>query len=772
MSGTCEERAGAARYRVELAVGGMTCASCAARTERTLNQLDGVVASVNFATETATVTCPETTTMADLVRAIEAIGYTATPVSGGPAGASAGSAPQRPQPEGSPWPRLAVSGILTVPVLALSMVPAWQFDGWQWLVLLLATPVVTWGAWPFHRAALVNLRHGVATMDTLISLGVVISTGWSLSVLAFGSSSDHIYLEVGSTLTTFLLAGRVAEARAKRRATSALRALLALGAKDAVVLRDGNEVRVGAERLVPGDLLVVRPGEKIATDGVVVEGTSALDESMITGESVPADAGPGRAVVGATVNLTGRLVIRATRVGADTYLAQLARLVTEAQSGKAPIQRLADRISAVFVPAVIAVAGLVFAGRLVLGQDSVTAITAGVAVLIVACPCALGLATPMALLVGTGRGAHRGIVIRGPEILESTRRIDTVVLDKTGTITTGLMELQSAVPVEGQAADDLLRYAGAVEHASEHPVAAAIAAGARLRLGSGDRPSVTGFAALPGLGARGSVNGHDVLVGQARAMTDSGHAIPEELASAALAATESGRTGIFVAVDGEVAGLLTVADTVRPNAAEAIASLRDLGLRPVLLTGDHTAVARSVAGAVGIDEVIAEVLPEGKVEVIQRLQTSGRVVAMVGDGINDAAALACSDLGIAMGTGTDIAIEASDLTLVRSDLAAVADAIGLSRATLRTIKGNLFWAFAYNVAAIPLAAAGLVAPVLAAAAMASSSLFVVGNSLRLFRWRPAGEQRGAATELPGAATRPARSGDPVEVVQGDGVSEG
>jgi Cu+-exporting ATPase len=741
--------------RVELAIGGMTCASCASRIEKKLNRLDGVEASVNFATETATVTYPRTLAVEDLVRTVEATGYQARVPQPAPPRSEAAPAPD----EGSASPeevslrqRLVVSALLTAPVLVLAMVPALQVRNWQWLALTLASPVVVWGAWPFHRAAAVNLRHGAATMDTLISLGTAVSYLWSLYALFFGdagepgmrmqfrlvapegSATGEIYLEVGAALTTFLLAGRYFEARAKRRAGSALRALLHLGAKDAVVVRDGREQRVGVEQLAVGDLFVVRPGEKIATDGVVVEGTSAVDESMITGESVPVEVGPGRPVVGATVNAGGRLLVRATRVGADTQLAQITRLVTAAQSGKAPVQRLADRVSAVFVPTVILVAVSVFGVWLLLGHSSAAAVTAGVAVLIVACPCALGLATPTALLVGTGRGAQLGILIRGPQVLESTRRVDTVVLDKTGTVTTGSMVLLDAVPAAGVTVADLLRNAGAVEHASEHPIAAAIAAGAAERVG--DLPSVSDFAGLPGLGARGRVGAHEVLVGREQLLREAGLSVPAEVGQAVREASARGATAVLVAWDGTVRGALTVADGVKPTSAEAVRRLRALGLRPVLLTGDNRTVARAVAAVVGVDDVIAEVLPADKVSVVKRLQAGGGTVAMVGDGVNDAAALAAADLGIALGTGTDAAIEASDLTLVRGDLTVAADAIRLSRATLATIKGNLFWAFAYNVAAIPLAALGLVTPVLAAAAMAFSSIFVVTNSLRLFRFRP------------------------------------
>jgi Cu+-exporting ATPase len=693
---------------VELRVGGMTCASCAARVEKKLNRLDGVSATVNYATATAHVRYLGSVGVDELVGTVESIGYSAAP----PEQAAPGSEP-------SLRTRVVVNALLTAPLFLLTMVPAVQFPGWQWLALALATPVATWGAWPFHRAALRGARHLTASMDTLISLGVTVAFGWSLYALATGT--DHIYLEVAAALATFLTVGRWFESRAKRRAGSALRALLDLGAKEVAVLRGGAEVRVPVGELAPGDRFVVRPGEKIATDGVVAEGASAVDVSMVTGESVPVEVRAGDSVVGATVNVGGRLVVEATRVGEDTQLAHMARLVRDAQSGKAPVQRLADRIAGVFVPAVIAVAVATLGGWLVAGGGVRDAVTAAVAVLIIACPCALGLATPTALLVGTGRGAQLGILIKGPEVLEATRRIDTVVLDKTGTVTTGTMALVGQESAGGTSPARLLRYAAAVEHASEHPIARAIIAAA-----PDDLPVVNEFENLPGLGAQGTVDGHAVLVGRPRLLADRGITVPEVGAE--------GRTTVAVAVDGAYAGVLFVADAVKPTSVAAVAQLRRLGLTPVLLTGDTTATARAVAAEVGIDEVTAEVLPADKVEVVRRLQAEGRVVAMVGDGVNDAAALATADLGLAMGTGTDVAIEASDLTLVRGDLTAVPEAIRLSRATLRTIRGNLFWAFAYNTAAIPLAVLGLVTPVLAALAMALSSLAVVTNSLRLFRF--------------------------------------
>ncbi|EOD66693.1 heavy metal translocating P-type ATPase [Amycolatopsis vancoresmycina] len=678
--------------RVELAIGGMTCASCAARVERKLNKVDGVTATVNYATEKAQVSFPGRLSVDDLKAVVEAAGYSA----------------RLPEPEAkekTPRNRLLVSAALTVPLIALAMVPAWQFPGWAWAALALAAPVVTWGAWPFHRAAAVNLRHATATMDTLISLGVVASVAWSLYALVFGGGHHHLYFEVAAAVTTFILAGRYFETRAKRRAGAALRALMELGAKDVTVLRDGAEHLVPVADLREGDLFLVRPGEKIATDGVITEGGSAVDTSMLTGEPVPVEVGPGDAVTGATVNVGGRLFVRATRVGDDTRLAQMARLVEAAQNGKAGAQRLADRVSAVFVPLVVLAALATLVVWLATGGRPDQAFTAAVAVLIIACPCALGLATPTALLVGTGRGAQLGILVKGPEVLESTRRVDTVVLDKTGTVTTGRMTL-----VEG--AGEALRLAGAVEAASEHPIGRAIAEAAKQRFGP--LPAVTDFRSTPGVGVTGVVDGRMITVGRAEA---------------------DGATAVDVTWDGEVHGRLVVADTIKPTSARAVAELCALGLMPVLLTGDNAGAARAIAAEAGIDEVVAEVLPEEKVAVVKRLQAEGRVVAMVGDGVNDAAALAQADLGLAMGTGTDAAIEASDLTLVRGDLRAAADAIRLARRTLSTIRGNLFWAFAYNVAALPLAALGLLDPMIAGAAMACSSAFVVSNSLRLRRFR-------------------------------------
>lgn len=748
---------------VELEIGGMTCASCAMRIEKKLNKLDGVNATVNYATEKARVTAPAGVDQAELIAAVEAAGYRAelpappAPATGGPDApgeATAARGETRADRElRSLRTRLIASVVLTVPVILISMIPALQFTYWQWASLALAAPVITWGAWPFHRAALVNLRHGAATMDTLVSLGVTSAFLWSLYALFLGTAGEpgmvhafeltvapsdgaaNLYLEVAAGVTMFVLLGRYLEKRSKRAAGAALRALLELGAKDVAVLRDGVETRIPVEQLAVGDEFVVRPGEKIATDGIVVEGRSAVDASLVTGESVPVEVEAGDAVVGATVNAGGRLVVRATRVGADTQLAQMARLVEDAQAGKAEVQRLADRVAGVFVPIVILIAVGTLGAWLGGGFPVAAAFTAAVAVLIIACPCALGLATPTALLVGTGRGAQLGVLIKGPEVLESTRRVGTIVLDKTGTVTSGRMSLAGVIPAAGVDESELLRLAGALEHASEHPIAKAIATGAAARVGV--LPTPESFDNRPGLGVHGVVDGHLVLVGRPALLAEWSIEPDARVAASVAEAEAEGRTAVVVAWDGAVRGALTVADAVKPTSADAIARLRGLGLEPILLTGDNETVARRVAAEVGIDRVIAEVLPADKVAVVSRLQGEGRTVAMVGDGVNDAAALAQADLGIAMGTGSDVAIEAADLTLVRGDLLAAVDAIRLSRRTLRVIKGNLFWAFAYNVAAIPLAALGLLNPMLAGAAMAFSSVFVVGNSLRLRAFRSA-----------------------------------
>ncbi|QGN45681.1 heavy metal translocating P-type ATPase [Micromonospora sp. WMMC415] len=752
MTTTSKQPLPMAPHRIELAIGGMTCASCAARIEKKLNRMPGVTATVNYATEKATVAYADDVTPGDLIATVEKTGYTAV-VPPPPVQAGGEPAAEPVDELRGLRTRLWASIVLTVPVIVLAMVPAWQFTYWQWLSLTLAAPVVVWGGLPFHRAAWVNLRHGAATMDTLVSLGTLAAFGWSVWALFLGTAgtpgmthpfsfdivrgdgAGNIYLEAAAGVTTFILAGRYFEARSKRTAGAALRALLELGAKDVAVLRDGVETRIPVDQLAVGDRFVVRPGEKVATDGVVDEGTSAVDASMLTGESVPVEVAPGDTVVGATVNAGGRLVVRATRVGGDTQLAQMARLVEAAQTGKAAVQRLADRISGVFVPIVIALAAGTLGWWLGSGAGPTAAFTAAVAVLIIACPCALGLATPTALLVGTGRGAQLGILIKGPEVLESTRRVDTVVLDKTGTVTTGRMALVDVLPATGEDRAEVLRIAGALEAASEHPIARAVAAGAAE---AGGLSPVTGFANLEGLGVSGSVEGREVLVGRPRLLRERGVDVTGEVSAAVTTAEAAGRTAVLVGWDGRARGVLAVADVAKPTSASAVARLRDLGLSPVLLTGDNETVARAVATEVGIAEVIAEVLPAEKVDVVRRLQGEGRVVAMVGDGINDAAALAQADLGLAMGTGTDVAIEASDLTLVRGDLTAAVDAIRLSRRTLAIIKGNLFWAFAYNVAALPLAAAGLLNPMIAGAAMAFSSVFVVANSLRLRGFRPVG----------------------------------
>ncbi|MBK7621956.1 MAG: copper-translocating P-type ATPase [Kineosporiaceae bacterium] len=756
----------------------MTCASCAARIEKKLNKLDGVIASVNYATETAHVVFPDHLDPAELVATVEKSGYGASlpppPATTHPDDAAADTSQAaddvRDDEAAALRQRLLISAALALPVLALAMIPALQFRNWQWISLTLASPVAIWGAWPFHRSAVMNARHLATTMDTLVSLGITAAYTWSLYALLFTTTGDSgmtmadmaamrehgmaaadLYLEAAAAVTVFLLAGRYAEARAKRRSGAALRALLDLGAKDVAVLRADPaqprgpriEQRIPISRLTVGEEFIVRPGEKVATDAVVVEGRSALDESLLTGEPVPVEVGPGDEVTGATINTSGRLVLRAVRVGEATRLAQIGRLVTDAQSGKAPVQRLADRVSAVFVPVVLVLAVATLVGWLLITGDVTRAFTAAVAVLIIACPCALGLATPTALLVGTGRGAQLGVLIKGPEVLEQTRRADTVVLDKTGTVTEGRMSLVGVEPVEPFTSAGLLQLAAAVEYASEHPVARAIVAAAedsRESTVSMPGAQLSDFRSTQGLGVSGVVEGRRVQVGRAGWIEDAGTVLPEQISDAARRAEQAGRTTVVVAVDGEAAGVLTVADAVKPSSREAIDQLRELGLRPVLLTGDNEAAALIVAEQVGIAarDVIAGVLPEGKVDVVRRLQSEGRVVAMVGDGVNDAAALAQADLGLAMGTGTDVAIEASDLTLVRADLRAAVDAVRLSRRTLATIKGNLFWAFAYNVAAIPLAASGLLNPMIAGGAMAFSSVFVVTNSLRLRRFASAG----------------------------------
>ncbi len=751
---------------VELPITGMTCASCANRIERKLNKLDGVTASVNYATEKASVAFDAgTVAPPQLIAAVQAAGYDAVLPSAEPAGpAEDGDEVDETAPLRR---RLLITAPLAFVVLALSMISALQFDNWQWLALQLATPVVVWGAWPFHRAAWVNLRHGAATMDTLVSLGVLTAFVWSMYALFLGdagvtgmkmglslsaSGGDELYLEIAAVVTSFLLAGRYFEARSKRRAGAALKALLEMGAKDVSVLdADGGERRIPVEQLAVGQRFVVRPGEKVATDGVVAEGASAVDQSLLTGESVPVEKAPGDEVAGASVNAGGRLVVRATKVGADTALAQIARLVTEAQTGKAAVQRLADRISGVFVPVVIGIALATLGFWLGSGADVKFALTSAVAVLIIACPCALGLATPTALLVGTGRGAQLGLLIKGPEILESTRKVDTIVLDKTGTVTTGRMSLIEVAVAGDAERGDVLRIAGALEDASEHPIAQAIARAARDELGR--LPAVEGFVNREGLGVEGVVDGHGVQVGRPSLMAEWSLAIPAELDAARHAAEQRGRTAVLAAWDGAVRAVLVVADTVKPGSAQAVASLRALGLRPVLLTGDNETTARAVAAEVGIDEVIAEVLPADKADVVRRLQDEGRVVAMVGDGVNDAPALAQADLGLSIGTGTDVAIEASDLTLVSGDLRAAGDAIRLSRATLRTIKQNLTWAFGYNIAAIPLAAAGLLNPLIAGAAMGLSSISVVANALRLRRF--GSSYRATPAERPAVAGAPA-----------------
>jgi Cu+-exporting ATPase len=723
MGAVAQTRERAGPDRVELALEGMTCASCATRIEKRLNRLDGVAATVNFATEQASVAFDRSqASLEDLIAAVEAAGYHA-------------SLPREAltdEDAAKRWRlRLLVAIALSAPLMALAWIPAARFAGWDWVSLTLATPVVFWCGWPFHRAAALNARHLAATMDTLISVGTLAAWTWSTVVLVGGVSED-LYFDAAGAITALIILGRYFEARAKRRSGEAIRKLIELGAREARVLRGGEEVLVPVEELAVGDLFVVRPGEKIAADGVVESGEAAVDASMLTGESVPVEIGPGDEVAAATINASGRLVVRATRVGAETALAQIARLVAQAQAGKAKVQRLADRVSAVFVPIVIGLSLLTLAAWLLLGSTAGAAFTAAVAVLIIACPCALGLATPTALMVGSGRGAQLGILIKGPETLEQTRQVTTIVLDKTGTVTEGRMRVAALEPQPGVGEEDLLRLAAAAEDSSEHPIARAIAAHGRERPGS--LPEAERFVNRAGLGVEALVDGRDVLVGRPAFLAEREIALGPELSAAAARLEDAGNTVVAVAWEGSARGVIAVADTVRPTSATAIAELKRLGLTPVLLTGDNERVALAVAERVGIERVLAGVLPDGKAAEIQRLQEAGEVVAMVGDGVNDAPALAQADLGLSIGTGTDVAIEASDLTLVSGDLRAAGDAIRLARRTLRTIKGNLFWAFAYNVAAIPLAIAGLLNPIIAAAAMSFSSVFVVTNSLRLRRF--------------------------------------
>lgn len=737
--------------RIDLNVGGMTCASCANRVEKKLNRMPGVEASVNYATEKATIFAEDGIAVADLIATVEKTGYSA-------------QVPEQPTSEpaaedtdpadlelASLRQRMIGSIILSVPVILISMVPALQFPNWQWLMLTLTAPVVVWAGWPFHKAALVNLRHGSTTMDTLVSLGTSAALAWSVYALFFGTAGElglkhhfefsiapsdgaaNIYLEAAAGVTMFILIGRYIEHRSKRRAGEAIRELMNLGAKDVAILVGGAEKRIPIEELAVGDRFVVRPGEKIATDGEVVEGSSAIDASLITGESVPVEVSPGDEVTGATVNAGGRIVVEARRVGSDTQLAQMARMVEQAQSGKAEAQQLADKISSIFVPIVLVLAAGTLITWLALGNGAAAAFTAAVAVLIIACPCALGLATPTALLVGTGRGARMGVLIKGPETLEQVRTIDTIVLDKTGTVTTGVMSVAEVIALQGTEHRELLRLAGAVEYASEHPIAQAIAAHAAEEIG--ELPGVEGFANTAGLGVSGTVDGRTVLAGRPMFLEAEGLSLSSEAAAALAEAQDAGRTSITVGWDGAIRGIITLSDGLKETSTEAVSALKGLGITPVLLTGDAQRVASAVAQEVGIDQVHAEVMPEGKVSVITELQEQGKHVAMVGDGVNDAAALAQADLGLAMGTGTDAAMAAADVTLVRGDLLAAVDAIRLSKRTLGTIKGNLFWAFAYNVAAIPLAALGLLNPMIAGAAMAFSSVFVVTNSLRLRGFR-------------------------------------
>jgi len=752
---------------LELDIEGMTCASCVGRVERKLGRIEGVSATVNLPLESAVVQVPDDVTDEQVVEAVNSAGYRARLRRPAPAPhahdagetdhdghAGAGPAHEDHMAHGGTAadlrPRLITAAVLSLPVLLISMVPALQFPQWGWAVAALATPVVTWAAWPFHRAAAVNARHGASTMDTLVSIGVSAAYLFSLTELLLNPAATadpgmdgmgdgvELYFEVAAVVVTFLLLGRWLEAGAKARASSALRALLSLGAREAAVLRDGREVMVPAERLAVGDVFVVRPGEKVATDGIVLEGRSAVDASLLTGESVPVETGPGDTVTGATLNTSGRLIVEATRVGSETTLAQMGRLVSQAQSGKAPIARLADRISAVFVPVVLGIAVATFALWMLFSGDLQAAFTAAVAVLVIACPCALGLATPVGLLTGTGRGAQLGILIKGPQVLEDTRTVDTIVLDKTGTVTTGRLSLAHVRAFDGRDLDDdvLLRLAAAVEAASEHPIARAIAEAA-------PQPApVTGFESAPGGGVRGTVEGRAVVVGRTGWLEENGIDLDEAARAALLREQEAGNTAVLIAVEGRAAGILSLQDTIKDSSAAAVARFRELGLRPVLLTGDNAAVAAKVAAAVGITDVHADVLPSRKVEVVRELQAGGATVAMAGDGVNDAAALAQADLGIAMGSGTDVAIEAADLTVMGSDLFQVAGAIELSRRTLATIKTNLFWAFFYNAVGIPVAALGLLNPMIAGAAMAASSVLVVANSLRLRRFTPRGAAAG------------------------------
>ena len=731
---------------VELSLQGMTCAACANRIEKTLNKMEGVEAAVNYATETAMVAFDKTFVTSDaLIKAVEKAGYGAEVIDDTPV-------------DDDLEDRLCVARIrlwialvFTVPVVLLSMVDAWKFHNWQWWAMALSAPVVTWCAWPFHSTALKNARHGSSTMDTLISVGIVAATAWSVWAVLWGdalttgsmggmdmgtaSGTSHVYFEVGATVTLFILIGRYLEMRAKHSAGDALRSLLALGAKYATVIRDGEEVSIPASVVREGDLVVVRPGEKVAADGVVVEGTSSIDMSMITGESVPVDVEPGDSVTSATVNQNGRLVVRATRVGAETTFARMAKLVRDAQATKAPVQKVADKVASIFVPVVFGISAVTLVTWLFLDSDISKAFVAAVSVLIIACPCALGLATPTALMVGSGRAAQMGIVIKGIDVLQSTRRIDTVVLDKTGTVTTGQMSLANVFVVDGVSRADALRYAGAVEKGSEHPIARAIVSAAEDELGT--LPALDEFESLPGVGATGRIGGVIVSIGREESFSQRMIILPSTIREALSASRELGRTAVVVAWDSAAKAVISLADQPKPSSAEAIATLKVMGLATVLLTGDNIVTARAIAESVGIDTdehyLYAGVMPDEKVAVVRELQDRGYAVAMVGDGVNDAAALTQADVGIAMGGGTDVAMQASDLTIVNGDLRSVPDAIRLSRATLRTIRTNVFWAFAYNVAAIPLAATGKLNPMWAGLAMASSSVFVVTNSLRLRR---------------------------------------